>query len=426
MRLILIIGLLAAVSVPSRAEKHDTLLSGLLARDFQKNIMALPSGRAAYSRLEKAGPPARTLRILIRRDPGNWLASFSPEDNAVYFNAVPLAGFLGVKDASESAVALLLYRDPGARAALAGRADATFLHETVHALQYYLYPDYRRDVPKGVPLEFEYEAYLAETIYMHEKLSRSPERLRTFLRGGGRDVYTVAAMNGYLALSLDLAAYKENIRKMYEENTGGFISLGKAEELQHNAVENSKILAFASGRTKEYSDKQDSLNGVRREKEAYDKFLKDFYERRWPSFSAEALFFLGSAALEEKVYPLALECLAVADVNAVKQGVPAGDLRRLREKGALAILEAAAFIKDKASGMDPEALGRQLRALEKACLNTGRPFPGSLEAVRSSAYPKVFKFYSEKAAAEKDPGKARICAENAAHFRQLPGKPDGQ
>jgi hypothetical protein len=407
--------------VPARAAGSEDALSRALLRDFKKEIVKHPSGREVYSRLARSGPEGGRLRAVVRYEAGEGIASFDPEENAVVLNSAAMSGFFGIKKEDPGSAPALLSEDPAARAALAGRADSTFVHELVHALQYYLYPNYRRDVPKGVPLEFEYEAYMTESMYTHEKMARDPARLRVFLRGGGRDVYTVAAMNSYLALSLDPESYKEKIRGLYEDELGGFISFERAEKVQKNSVEESKIFAYAAGRTGEYAHGQASLREVRSEKEAYDKYLRDFYANRWPSFSANALFFLGSVALEEKIYPLALECLAVADVHSKSRGVPEKEMPRLREKGALAVLEAAAYIKDHAADMKLEDLAAHVRALETACANTGRPFPPDLEAVRGEVYPKAGKFYSEKAASEKNKGKARVYAENAAYFRRAPG-----
>jgi len=440
-RFILSLSLLLLACVPARADKRDDALSRMLSRDFKEAITKFPSGRGAYARLLKAGPRARALRFGVRRDPEGTTASYNDSNNTIYFNSLPMFGFFGMKGTDEAALKELLYRDPKARAALAGRADATFLHELVHALQYRLYPNYRRGVPEGIPLEFEYEAYMTDTMYTHEKMLRDPELLKAFFRGERNDVYTVTAMNAYLALSLDLDAYKEKIREVYEEELGGFMSLEKAEQLQRALVTRSKILAYASGAVGEYADKQAGLEEVRAEKEAYAAFFKDYYGKRWPSFSAEALLFIGSEALEAKLYPLALECLAVADANAARNGVPKAEFVKLREKGALAILEAAAYVKDqampvppqgplalkaaKASGMDLEDLGRHLKALEKACANTGRAFPEALTALRDETYPKAFKYYSEKAAAEKDPRKAAFYAENADYFLRSSPAPDG-
>ena len=413
--------LLFFVCCPVRAHKYDDALSRMLSLDFETAIKKFPSGREVFARLEQAGPRAGALRILIRPGSRGSVASFYDSENAVRFNSGPMSGFFGMEGADSPALIELLYRDPKARAALVDRADATYLHELTHALQGYLYPNYRRDVPRGIPLEFEYEAYLTGNMYTHEKMRGSPELLKRYLDGSGYDVYTFAALSGYLSLSLDLELYKENIRKKYEEELGGFISLEEAEKIQRNSVEESKIIAYASGRVGEYADKKAGLAQVSMEKEAYAKFLKNFYGKRWPAFSAEALLFIGSAAMEVKNYPIALECLAGADVNAVKSGVPPEELKKLKGKGALAILEAAAFIKDKSRSIALPDLGRHLKALETACANTGRPFPAGLTALRREIYPRARKYYSGRAAAEKNSGKAAYYRENADYFSRVPG-----
>lgn len=442
-----------------------------MAVDFEKTIKTLPHGVEIYARLASAGIKNSQRRVLLRSDNGPWLAYFSCQENAIYFNSRFIAGFFGVraKGYKDREMIEIMLKSSKARAEFVKRADSVYLHELVHALQSYLYPEYsvstadsaRETAIKGkgtgkvnaapspnfistfsislpvisgqtdatlavasgsegavsaIPLEFEYEAYFTEDLYTHEKMKRSPKLLKAVISGAYYDLYTENALGSYLTLSLDPAAYRERIRKKYEDEVGGYLGFEEAEIYKKNSVQDAKILSYASGRLGDYIGETAALALLQLEKAAYSRYLEDFYLKRWPPFSAEALLFIGSAALEVKNYPLALDCLAVADENAVKSGLPLDEQLSLKTKGALAILEAADFIRDRAKNMSLEILSQHLKAVEKACLKTSRPFPTRLLALREKNYPKAAVWYSKKAGLEKDSDKAEYYSENFNYF----------
>ncbi|MDO8805390.1 MAG: hypothetical protein Q7R35_13285 [Elusimicrobiota bacterium] len=396
------------------AYQYDARLSAKLKKEFEAQLRAVPAGRELYGRLEKAKGYSG-LRVLIRRDPSPCFAWFDPVKNAVYFNSRFILKLFAAKGFKDSQVVEVLWGNKEVRAELVKYTNPIYLHELVHAVQCYLYPEYRQDAGAN-PLEFEYEAYLTEDIYVHERMKADPALLRSYIRGAYTDLYTDTIFASYFTLSLDMDRYKEKIRKYYEEQLGGYLSLEKAETIQKNREADSKIFAYAAGDSGNYAKTGVSLARLQKEKAEYAGFLEEFFEARWPPFSADALLFVGGMALAEKNYPLALDCLAVADVNAAKYELDPAVLNSLKTSGALVILEAASFIRDASKKMGIEVLSQHLKSLEKACAVTGRPFPEDLLELKGSAYPKAMAYYAKKHAAETDPARKDYYKENLDYF----------
>jgi len=364
------------------------------------------------------------MRVLVRGDASPCLAWFDPQENAVYFNSRFILRFFEAKGFKDAKVVEVLWDNKKVRAELVKYAGAVYVHELVHAVQCYLYPEYRQDAGAN-PLEFEYEAYLTEDIYVHERMKADPALLKKFIRGAYTDLYTENMFGSYFTLSLDINRYKEKIRRFYEEELGGYLSLESAETIQKNRNADSKILAYAAGDGESYEQAGLSLARLQKEKAEYASFLEDFYKTRWPAFSGDALFFLGSIALEEKNYPLALDCLAGADANSAGYEPEPGVLNSLKTSGALAILEAASFIRDNSKKMDIETLSQHLKSLDKACAATGRPFPEDLLESKNSVYPRAMAYYAKKHASETDPARKDYYKENLDFFAAASGPAGG-
>ena len=406
---------MALLPVRAAAYPHDAQLSAKLKREFEAVISSSAAGRELYSRLEKAGPGYAALKVLVRRDPSDCFAWFDPESNAVYFNSRFILKFFEARGFRDHKVVEVLWSNKEVRAELVRRANPVYLHELVHALQCYLYPEYRRDAG-AIPLEFEYEAWLTEDMYVHERAKADPLPLKEFIGGAYTDIYTANIFGSYLSLQLAPARYRERIRRIYEEQLGGYLSLEKAEKIKKNGLADSRIFAYASGDVGGYAKDAASLARLRAQKAEFARFLEEFYAVRWPAFSADALLFVGEMALEQKNYPLALDCLAVADANSPAYGLGAPALQALKTKGALAVLETASFIRDTYKKMGVEVLSQHLKALEKACAATGRPFPEDLAGLRGETYPKAVAFYTKKYAAEKDLSRRDYYKENLDYF----------
>lgn len=402
------------------AYPHDGALSARLKKEFAVQLSSTAAGRELYARLEKT-ERYKALRVLVRRDKGEAFAWFEPETNAVYFNSRFILRFFDAKGFSGAQVVEVLWSNKKVRAELVKYAHPIYLHELVHAAQCYLYPEYRQDAG-GNPLEFEYEAYLTEDMYVHERMKADPALLRDFIRGSYTDIYTATTFGSYFTLSLDPEKYREKIRRYYEEQLG-YLSMEDAAERRQAGMADSKILAYASGQVGEYARDNKSLARLQREKAEYAEFLENFYGTHWPAFSADALLFIGTAALEEKNYPMALDCLAVADANAGRYGLAPEALNSLKTKGALAILEAASFVRDAHKKMSVEILAQHLKSLEKACAATGRPFPEDLGVLRAENYPKAMAFYAAKYSEERDPARKDYYKENLSFFAAGAGSP---
>ncbi len=414
--------LLACLLAPGAAGayQHDARLSSKLKAEFETAVSSAPAGRDLLARLKKAGPGYGRLRVLARSDASDALAWFDPDADAVYLNSRYILKFFEAKGFRDRQVVEVLWSNKAVRAELVKYAAPVYLHELVHALQFYLYPEYRRDAG-GNPVEFEYEAYLAEDIYVHERMKADPSLLKSFVAGTYTDLYTADAFGSYLALSLDPDRYREKIRRLYEGRGGGYVSMERSETLKASGLEDSKIMAYAAGKVGKYASDSASLARLKAQREAFAASLKDFYAKSWPAFSSDALLFVGGIALEEKNYPLALDCLAVADANSPRYGLSPEALEELKTRGAVAVLEAASFIRDNAGKMGVEVLSQHLKALEKACTATGRPFPDDLAALREKTYPKAMAYYAGKYGAETDPARRDYYKENLDYFSAAAG-----
>lgn len=412
---------LALLLLPAAAGayQYDARLSAKLKRDFEVRLSSAPAGRELLERL-RARPEYAKLRVLARKDPGEAFAWFDPDENAVFLNSRFILKFFAARDFRDAKIVEILWGNREVRAELVKYFNPIYLHELVHALQCYLYPDYRQDAG-GNPLEFEYEAYLTEDMYVHEAMKADPALLRAFIRGAYSDIYTSNIFGSYFALSLDPQKYRERIRRYYEDGLGGYVSMEKAAERKKARLADSKIFAYAAGRVGEYARDDVSLARLQRQKADYARFLDVFYRDRWPGFSAEALLFVGEIALKEKNYPLALDCLAVADANAGGNGLAPEALAALKTRGALAVLEAASFVRDHRAKMDLETLSQHLKALEKACAATGRPFPEDLKRLAGEVYPKAVPFYARRHGEERDAAKREYYRENLEYFSARTG-----
>jgi len=218
MKLLLLLFTLALLPATAGAYPHDARLSGRLKREFDARLRSTAVGRELYARLEKAGAGPAGLRVLVRRDAAECLAWFDPEANVIYFNSRFVLKFFSAKGFKDTQVVEVLAGRAAARAELVKYAAPIYLHELVHALQFYLYPEYRQDAG-GNPLEWEYEAYLTEDMYIHERMQADPGLLKAFITGAYTDLYTANVLGSYFTLSLDKENYKKKINKYYEMKT---------------------------------------------------------------------------------------------------------------------------------------------------------------------------------------------------------------
>ncbi|MEA3307423.1 MAG: hypothetical protein U9Q34_06530, partial [Elusimicrobiota bacterium] len=179
------------------------------------------------------------------------------------------------------------------------------------------------------------------------------------------------------------------------------------------------IIAYASGNVSPYIKKTTGLALIRMQKTAYDVFIDKFYSGFWPSFSFEALMYIGEVALDVKNYPLALNCLATNEETCKENKVSKEDFQKLKTEGAVAILEATGFILDNNENMDIEILSGHIKALDIACKKTLRPFPKKLKKLRKKTYKKAIKYYFGKIEEEKHTGNVKRYKENIDFFINL-------
>ncbi len=387
-------------SLNSSAYRYDKALSEKLKNDFSAVIQKTETGRQFYERFQKIG--AEFPEILIRKDVPARLGYYVMEENKIYFNSLYITEFFTAEEQGDPKIIEILYKRKDAREEFVKFADALYLHELVHALQTKLYPNYRRDIPQGNMIEFEYEAFFTEDMYFHEKMKNNRKLMKDFLDLKYNDPYLSHNMSSYLKLSLDIDKYRENIKEMYESGQGDYFSMSHAEVIQKSKLEDSKIIAYASGNVSPYIKKTTGLAIIQSQKEAYEHFIDRFYNEFWPVFSFEALMHIGEVALEVKNYPLALNCLATNEETCKENKVKKEDFQKLKTEGAVAILEATGFILDNNEDMDIEILSGHIKALDIACQKTHRPFPKKLNKLRKKTYKKAIKHYFGKMDEEKN------------------------
>lgn len=424
------------------ARRYDRELGDILYKEFRTELEKTETGKNFFTRFDSAAGCALP-RILIQHEDKQRLALFETPDapvpalggtppaavagrpataasagretGKIYFNAKYLEEFFESRRQKQSLrksdVMETLYAKPDLRKQFVSSAAAIYLHEMTHCLQTCLYPNYKYDVPQENAIEFEYEAYFVEDMYFHEKMKQNPRLLKDFIRGAYEDLYLEHSIGSYLALSLDLDMYKEKIWTRYsrEEN---YLTIEKAEAVQKSKIKDSKISAYAAGKFGNYLRQMVGLDRLSWEKTRYHKFLEDFYKKFWPGFSAEALMFVGSTAVEAKNYPLALDCFSAADVNSAKLNINPDKFEELKRKAAMTILETASFIKDHGAKMETLILFEHFKALDNACKKTNRPFPAGLEKPKNSNYRKALKIFLKKSAEEKDSEKIEYYKEN--------------
>ena len=334
------VSFVAVFAVPVCAGEPDfsEKLEALLTREFVSVLDKTPTGKEITDRVRADAPKEKGFpSILLKREDSQRIAWFDYDEWTIYFNSKHVAGFFSIKGYSDGRITRVLALSPAVRKEFVDSADVIYAHELTHAAQFARYPYYMQDASLEDPIEFEYEAYFVEDLYFHEKMKRDPGLLKRFLEADYSDIYMEHALESYLSLSLDIDEYKKTIRQRYEAETG-YITLEKAEAIQASRVEEGKILAYASGKMNGYHRKVKGLDEIRRQKKEFEEYLNDFYRRRWPGFSADALIQVGSAALEVENYVFALECLAVAGSAGSKAGLDEKRMKRLRRKGAVAIL----------------------------------------------------------------------------------------
>ncbi len=405
MRMSLLPAFLFFFSTISHAYLYDFSLSRKLKRDFEKQISKTACGKKLLSKFRRNKYPLP--EILLRPDKRGRFASYGINENKIYFNTRFIFEFFASKPKKTGQTIRILYKRKDAREEWVKYADSVFIHELVHAFQNWKYPNFRFDMLSGNMTEFEYEAYLVEDMYFHEKAKSDPETIKKFLRGEYTDPYLEHAMASYLNLSLDLDEYRKRIEERYESDEG-YVSMDAAIEQQRGRVKSEKIIAYASGRVNVYLDNVKQLEQIEKARLDYSKFIQKFYDEIWPDFSIDALEFLGKTALEVENYPLALNCLAVADIKSERFSKE--KIKRLKEDAAIAILRAGDFISDNKEKMDIAEMSQNIKALETACKKTGRPFPKRLAKLRREVYRKAIKYYLSKLGSAEE--------EEAEYFRK--------
>ncbi len=409
---------LLALAVPAAARPSDARLSPLIKADFETAISSYPLGRAFIEGIRALDTDYSWLPVVFAPGEDDEQAWYDPEHNAIFFNSKVALKFLRARGFRGRDATAILLRSRAARAALAASAGPVYMHEFIHAVQSYTYPDYYRDA-LGTPLEFEYQAFLIGDICLHERLRAEPGLLRALMKGAASDVYVESIFPSYLNFSLDPDVYRERIKKLYEAR-GGYLSMEKAVEQRRRGLDEAGLKAGTTA----YAEGEEAIKRLEAQKAAFAAFLKTFYDKYWPVYSADVLAFVGGMALEEKNYTLALSCLAGADINSGKYHLTPEEFKELKTQGALAVLETASYIRDNAGKGYTLTMSDHIKALEKACEATGRPFPEDLGGIRASVYREAAALYTGMAGREERRDVRDSYLEQAAYFAARSGVAD--
>jgi hypothetical protein len=346
----------------------EVRLSVLLTRYFGARLARTAAGRDTQAMFSPRHPLPPV--YFNEEEPGR-LGYFDGEYGSIFLNAKTARAFLGLKNKTPQQLTGWLLAHPKSTRRLCASADSLYLHELVHASQMFRFPAYASGGSK--PVEFEYEAYLAQDRYMDESLRLAPERLEKYFTAPGHDIYLESALATYLSMSLDMEKYRALIRERYMDDDSQYYCA------------TSGAVALSTPAAAPVSPAELDAN------------LNDFYKNDWPDFSAGALLFVGKIADEIHNYPLALQCLAVARPQAAAVGVDPAVQEQLQSSAELAILHTSEFIRENAQVLDIFHLGELLTAVDKACADTARPFPPELEGLRARVYPQALALMRSRA-----------------------------
>lgn len=159
-----------------------------------------PVGRRVLDQLRDRGGVLRLPAIFVADNPGNIMASHAPLTNGVYIDEsqITALGFTMEQ----------FVNDPDVQRQVAARVHTTMLHELTHALQDRRSPLDREYYQQS--MQREYEAYVNELFYIHERLKADPS---TELSDDDETSYleSLSSLDSYLR-GIDIRdAYRDNV-----------------------------------------------------------------------------------------------------------------------------------------------------------------------------------------------------------------------
>lgn len=267
-------------------EKLGALIGSAVVKRFSddsEGMRLLDELRDEHGRLRL--PMMRVLRLDAR-----YGALYTPYGQQLILSLDYLKGFLlarlpeaGREEAAErlateeGALAYLL-ADPARVAALAEDIDVTLFHELVHFRQDLEGPlmtaIQKEEAPLPMPLEYEYEAYFRQGLYIHSRLSHPNARL------------DIERLDDYLRLIDNFDAWKRHIDGYYAAH---FLNSAAAmEELEKLQDQSQRLIRRLAGSEGRRSSAARVADAVAVEQRAAAAQLVE-YRKRWPALARDGL-----------------------------------------------------------------------------------------------------------------------------------------
>jgi|YNPMSStandDraft_1061717.scaffolds.fasta_scaffold00774_8 hypothetical protein len=280
--------------------EYDKALSNKLHKDYKNLIIKTSIGRELY--LEKFKYIEKPL-ILLRYMDNIGYAWYDPQKNTIIFNTKYIMVFFDINGYDDKKIIDVFYFSDKTRKEFVKYSDTIFLHEMIHSYQKKIYPsliDYRNNFF----IELEYEAYFLSDIYFFEKMKNNKKLFLKILSNNYIDLYTADAMSGFFSMITDLEEYKKIIKKRYQNEISGYVSLSDEEVKRKAKIEEKKLISYVVGNKEIVIREKEKLDEIEKIKEAYQKSISDLFENKYYLINCDALSYTLENSYQIKNYYL--------------------------------------------------------------------------------------------------------------------------
>jgi hypothetical protein len=284
--------------------EYDIPLSNKLHKDYKKLITKTSIGRDVYlNRFNNMERPT----ILLRYSDDIGYAWYDPKKNIITLNTKYIMIFFNIENYDDKKMIDVFYFSDRTREELINYTDVVFFHEMVHAYQNKLYPSLM-DPEKNFFIELEYEAYFLSDLYFFEKMKNNKKFFLKILKNEYMDLYTSDAISGFFALITDLNEYKNIIKKRYQNELKGYVSLTDEEKKRKALIEEKKLLSYAIGKKENLWDDEKKLDEIMRLKEVYQRSVNDFYNKKYYDANCRGISYVLENSVKIRNYYLSFKC----------------------------------------------------------------------------------------------------------------------
>ena len=281
--------------------ERDYLLSDKLHKDYKKLIMKTSIGREFYKR--KFNKIERPL-IVLRYSDDIGYAWYDPYKNIITLNTKYIMIFFNIDGYDDEKIINVFYFSDKTRKEFVNYSDTIFFHELIHAYQSKVYPSVV-DYNNNFFIEFEYEAYFLSDIYFFEKMKNNKKLFLKILANQYIDLYTSDAVNGFFSMITNIDEYKSFIKKRYQNEITGYVSLTDEERKRKAVIEEKKLISYAIGKREIVYEEEKKLDEIEKIKTAYHNSVVDFYNKRYHAISCDAIaYIIENSALIDNYYLL--------------------------------------------------------------------------------------------------------------------------